>query len=49
MATIVDNHQDLFSRRLCGEGVPWFYTPTNLDHHCPKTVLAQAFHLAGEC
>lgn len=46
---IVDNHQDLFSRTLCGEGVPWFYTPTDLDHKCPKTILAQAFHLADEC
>jgi endoglycosylceramidase len=25
MMTIVDNHQDMFSRRLCGEGVPVFY------------------------
>jgi endoglycosylceramidase len=25
MVTLVDNHQDLFSRKLCGEGVPYFY------------------------
>ena len=49
MVTIVDNHQDLFSRKLCGEGVPHFYTPTDLDHKCPLTPLAQAFHLADEC
>jgi endoglycosylceramidase len=50
ITVIVDNHQDLFSRRLCGEGVPWFYTPKDLDHHCPKTLVAQAFHLSpGEC
>jgi endoglycosylceramidase len=49
IAVIVDNHQDLFSRQLCGEGVPWFYTPKKLDHRCPETLLAQAFHLAGEC
>jgi endoglycosylceramidase len=49
MVTIVDNHQDLFSRKLCGEGVPWFYTPKKLDHKCPLTPLAQAFHLANEC
>jgi hypothetical protein len=29
--------------------VPWFYTPQKLDHRCPKTILAQAFHLADEC
>lgn len=49
MVTIVDNHQDLFSRKLCGEGVPHFYTPIDLDHKCPMTPLAQAFHLADEC
>ena len=40
IAVIVDNHQDLFSRKLCGEGVPWFYTPENLEHKCPMTPLA---------
>jgi endoglycosylceramidase len=45
--TIVDNHQDLFSRSLCGEGVPHFYTPKDLDTSCPKTPLGIAFHLAG--
>ena len=49
IAVILDNHQDLFSRKLCGEGVPYFYTPDDLDHHCPLTPLAQAFKLAGEC
>ena len=46
---MVDNHQDLFSRKLCGEGVPAFYTPTDLEESCPWSVLAIAFHLAGEC
>ena len=45
--TIVDNHQDLFSRSLCGEGVPHFYTPSDLDTSCPMTPLGIAFHLAG--
>jgi endoglycosylceramidase len=49
MAVIVDNHQDLFSRTLCGEGVPWFYTPKDLDHRCPTSLVGIAFHLAGEC
>ena len=35
--TILDSHQDMFSRVLCGEGVPVFYTPewSELDHECP--------------
>jgi len=50
MTVIVDNHQDLFSRTLCGEGIPYFYTPTELDHTCPKTILGTAFQLVpGEC
>lgn len=49
MAVIVDNHQDLFSRALCGEGVPHFYTPTNIDHKCPMTALGIFFRLAGRC
>lgn len=49
MTVIVDNHQDLFSRTLCGEGVPYFYTPTDLDHTCPKTILGELFHLANNC
>lgn len=43
MVTIVDNHQDLFSRVTCGEGVPSFYVPTDIDHECPKTILARLF------
>ena len=49
IAVIVDNHQDLFSRTLCGEGVPYFYTPANVEHRCPFTLLARAFRLADEC
>ena len=50
IAVIVDNHQDLFSRNLCGEGVPYFYTNMlKLEHRCPMTLLARAFHAAGEC
>ena len=33
--TILDSHMDMFSRVLCGEGVPTFYTPTDLDTQCP--------------
>jgi endoglycosylceramidase len=49
IAVIVDNHQDLFSRQLCGEGVPYFYTPTDIDHECPSTLLGFFFQLAGRC
>lgn len=49
MSVIVDNHQDLFSRNLCGEGIPHFYTPTDLEHTCPKTVLGELFKLANNC
>ena len=49
MVTIVDNHQDLFSRKTCGEGVPVFYVPEDLETRCPFTPLARAMHAAGEC
>lgn len=49
MAVIVDNHQDLFSRNLCGEGIPYFYTPTDIDHKCPMSLLGLFFRLAGRC
>lgn len=49
IAVIVDNHQDLFSRSLCGEGVPHFYTPEDIDHRCPNTLLGFFFRLAGRC
>ena len=49
IAVIVDNHQDLFSRQLCGEGVPYFYTPSDVDHHCPWGVVGAFFRLAGRC
>lgn len=49
IAVIVDNHQDLFSRKLCGEGVPAFYTPTDLETTCPRTILGDLFWLAKNC
>ena len=49
MAVIVDNHQDLFSRQLCGEGVPHFYTPSTIEKTCPWTLLGIFFRLAGRC
>ena len=40
MVTMLDNHQDLLSRKLCGEGFPHFYTPTDLEDYCPWTLVA---------
>lgn len=49
IATIVDAHQDLFSRRTCGEGVPWFYVG-NLETSCPKwNPISILFKLLGQC
>ena len=50
IAVLVDNHQDLFSRKLCGEGVPSFYTPEDIDHKCPTfSLVGNFFKLAGRC
>lgn len=50
MMTIVDNHQDMFSRRLCGEGVPVFYQPWDtIDHECPWSIIALGTWLNGKC
>ena len=39
--TLVDAHQDVFARRICGEGVPDFYaTDDQLAHHCEGGVIA---------
>ena len=47
MVTIVDNHQDVFSRKLCAEGAH-FYTPRDLENRCSMTPLAQIFRLAHQ-
>ena len=50
--TILDSHQDLFSRVLCGVGVPVFYTPTwdELDHECSWTSpVGSIFKLFHQC
>lgn len=39
----------MFSRNLCGEGIPTFYMPTNVDHECPDTFVAKAVQLSGRC
>ena len=49
--TIVDSHQDIFSRALCGEGVPTFYFPEwdTLDHVCPWSPVGVLFSAFGNC
>jgi endoglycosylceramidase len=46
--TIVDAHQDLFSRVTCGEGMPAFYA-TDLDHTCSGSVPSSLFSIFGQC
>ena len=48
--TIVDAHQDVFSRALCGEGVPHFYIK-DLDYSkdCQSTYFKQFLHLLTVC
>ena len=37
--TLLDNHQDLFSRKLCGEGIPSWAVPKDLEDYCPFTLV----------
>lgn len=49
--TILDSHQDMFSRILCGEGVPTFYAKNLLYKSvCGEdNILEKFFHLVGVC
>ena len=48
--TILDAHQDLFSRIFCGEGVPSFYAKDiPVDKTCSSTITAEYFKLIGMC
>ena len=46
--TVLDSHQDLFSRRFCGEGMPFFYTPP-VNHKCDAYWFGGVFELMGLC
>jgi endoglycosylceramidase len=46
--TVLDSHQDLFSRRFCGEGMPFFYTPS-VNHRCDAYWFGGVFELMGLC
>jgi endoglycosylceramidase len=46
--TMVDAHQDLFSRKTCGEGFPTFYV-NDLSSECPHDIPGFFFWLTGNC
>lgn len=46
--TILDSHQDLFTRRFCGEGMPYFYTP-EVNHRCDAYWMGTMFEIMGLC
>ena len=48
--TMIDNHQDMFSRIFCGEGVPYFYAnKLNIDKNCNSNYLSKFFNFIGLC
>ena len=48
--TIVDAHQDVFSRNFCGEGVPYFYVnDMGYEKKCDANLLTRILDLAGVC
>jgi endoglycosylceramidase len=46
--TLVDMHQDVLARKICGEGVPDFYAD-NLPTHCEGSLLATLAEQYGIC
>lgn len=46
--TMVDAHQDIFSRRLCGEGAPIFLA-RDKKGSCSSHILSRVLGWAGEC
>ena len=48
--TMVDAHQDVFSRNFCGEGVPYFYTnQLEYDKKCDASLVTQFLGFVGYC
>jgi endoglycosylceramidase len=48
--TIIDAHQDMFSRLFCGEGVPIFYAKKiNVDTKCDTNLIAIFFKFINVC
>jgi len=47
--TLVDAHQDVFARRICGEGVPDFYAKDeDLEHTC-RGLVPEILKMIGAC
>jgi hypothetical protein len=47
---MIDAHQDVFARSICGEGMPEFYAKIfTLNHTCPSTTIPEAEILFGKC
>ena len=48
--TLVDAHQDVFSRNFCGEGVPFFYVnEIGFDEKCDANALTRLLGFVGVC
>ena len=48
--TMVDAHQDVFSRNFCGEGVPYFYAnELEYDDKCDASIVTQFLGFVGAC
>ena len=48
--TMVDAHQDVFSRNFCGEGVPYFYVnEMGYDKKCTAGALTRILDFVGVC
>ena len=48
--TMVDAHQDVFSRQFCGEGVPYFYVnEMGYDKKCGARALTRILDFVGVC
>lgn len=46
--TLVDSHQDLLTRKTCGEGLPLFYTP-QLNATCEDSAVSWLLKQFGYC
>lgn len=46
--TLVDSHQDVLSRRLCGEGIPLDYAPVPTAK-CEDTLVGKILRFTGFC
>jgi endoglycosylceramidase len=50
IVTIIDAHQDLFSRIFCGEGVPIFYAnKLKVDTKCDSNIISMFFKFVNVC